>query len=153
MEVPGLRGQARTLGGVTPMANQPCKRHITARIPEQEALGPSAHTFWTAEADGTAREGGANVTWRSVCGAESGSKLHKPRGRCPGPVQKAVLTMFRTLHSLRRPEHGYRLLASHRMTDNLMRAMGDVANPQNEEVRRRLPGCGSRGGPRGRRLA
>ncbi len=67
--------QARTQGGAKRMVQQACAGHLTTRIPAQGGHGPAAHTLWTAEAEETQRLGGANVTWCSICGAYSSTKL------------------------------------------------------------------------------
>ncbi len=145
--------QARTPSGATRLANQPCKGHITTRIPRQEGVGGAAHKLWTAEAENDQGQGGANVTWCAACGAYSSTKLYKLRGRCSGQAQGAALTRLRALQALRHPVLGYRLSKPHRMTDTLMEIMirqagerrqryndvfkmhpGDEREPRNEEA-------------------
>ncbi len=63
--------QARTQSGAKRLMNQPCKGHLTTRIPRQDASGVSAHILWTAEAEDDQGSGGANVTWCARCGAYS----------------------------------------------------------------------------------
>ncbi len=43
--------QARSQSGANKLMNQPCKGHLTTRMPMQSPSGASAHTLWTAEAD------------------------------------------------------------------------------------------------------
>ncbi len=114
---------ARTASGASRILNQPCPGHTAARIPRQADHGAAAHVLWTAEADDTTRQTGADVTWCAVCGAYSSTKLYKLRGKCSGPAEKAALTRLRALQSLRHPVLGYRLKKPHRTTDEMMDAM------------------------------
>ncbi len=144
--------EARTPGGATRMMNQHCRGHITTRIPEQTSGDPSAHVLWTAEADDAQRQGGANVTWCSVCGAYSSTKLYKLGGPCGGPAQSAALTRLRALQELRHPVHGYRLKTPHRMTNLVMQFMVKQAAERRQryaDTMRSLPEGGG-GGASGR---
>ncbi len=115
--------QARSQSGARKLAGRPCPGHIATRIPDQAENGAAAHVLWTAEADDLQGPGGANVTWCSVCGAYSSTKLYKLAGRCSGPAEKAALTRLRALRGLRHPVLGYRLAKPHRMTDGLKSIM------------------------------
>ncbi len=115
--------QARSRSGALRMVAQACGGHLTTRIPRQEARGPAAHTLWTAEADESQRQGGANVSWCSTCGAFSSTKLYNLGGPCGGPAKRAALTRLRSLQKLVHPVLGYRLGKPHRMTDELMAVM------------------------------
>ncbi len=115
--------QARTPSGARRLTGQPCPGHIVTRIPDQGGGGAAAHVLWTAEAEGGHGQGGANVTWCSVCGAYSSTRLYKLAGRCGGPAEKAALSRLKALRGLRHPVLGYRLARPHRMTDDLKRIM------------------------------
>ncbi len=114
---------ARTTSGARRVHERPCEGHTAARIPRQANLGAAAHVLWTAEADDTQRQVGADVTWCSICGASSSNKVYKLRGECTGPADKAARTRLRALQNLRHPVLGYRLKKPYRTTDALMDAM------------------------------
>ncbi len=113
---------ARAASGIRRVFSQPCAGHTAARIPRQAQLGAAAHVLWTAEADSTQRQVGADVTWCSVCGAYSSTKIYNLGGRCRGPAGKAALTRLRALQNLRHPVLGYRLKTPHRASDEFLEA-------------------------------
>ncbi len=116
---------ARTASGVNRVMNRPCGGHTAARIPRQAGNGAAAHILWTAEADDSQRQVGADVTWCSICGAYSSTKVYKLRGECRGPADRAALTRLRALQNLRHPVLGYRLKKPRRMCDGFMEAMAE----------------------------
>ncbi len=117
--------ESRTASGAKRLLDRPCPGHTAARLPRQEDHGPAAHVLWTAEADATLRQGGPDVTWCSVCGAYSSTKLYKLRGRCTGPATGAALTRLKALRGLRHPVLGYVLRKPHRATDEFLDAVAD----------------------------
>ncbi len=139
--------QARSQSGAKKLMNQPCKGHLTTRIPMQDPSGASAHILWTAEADEGQGRGGANVTWCGICGAYSSTKLYKLRGRCGGPAGKAALTRLRALQALRHPVLNYKLKRPHRMTDALMRIMVSQAAERRKRYEDMFKACGSQDSP------
>ncbi len=114
---------ARATSGLSRVLNEPCRGHTASRIPRQEAHGAARHILWTAEADDSQRQSGADVTWCSICGAYSSTKLYKLRGECNGPADGAALTRLRSLQALRHPVYGYRLKKPHRACDDFMEAV------------------------------
>ncbi len=116
---------ARTASGARRILYNPCGGHTAARIPRQTSHGTAAHVLWTAEADDTQRQVGADVTWCSVCGSYSSTKVYKLRGECRGPADKAALTRLRALQGLRHPVLGYRLKKPCRTTDAFMDALAE----------------------------
>ncbi len=119
--------QARSVSGARRLVGRPCPGHLATRIPDQSSGGATAHVLWTAEADDAQGGGGANVTWCSVCGAYSSSKLYKLAGTCGGPAERAALTRLKALRGLTHPVLGYRLAKPHRMTDHLRNIMRNQA--------------------------
>ncbi len=71
------------------------------------------------------RQIGADVTFCSVCGAYSSTKLYKLRDRCTGPAQGAALTRLKSFQRLRHPILGYDLKKPHRATDEFLDAVAD----------------------------
>ncbi len=123
---------ARAASGIDRVMNQPCSGHTAARIPRQASHGVASHVLWTAEADDAQRQVGADVTWCSICGAYSSTKIYKLRGECRGPADRAALTRLRALQGLRHPVLGYRLKKPHRMTDRFMDAMAERGGERRE---------------------
>ncbi len=138
--------EARTQSGARRVLDRPCPGHTVARLPRQEKHGPAAHVLWTAEADDTQRQMGADVTWCSVCGAYSSAKLYKLKGRCTGPAQGAALTRLKSLQRLRHPVLGYSLKKPHRATDGFLDAAadrGDVRRQMYDDAMRVHSGVGA----------
>ncbi len=125
--------QAKTASGARRTLNHACPGHTAARIPRQSDHGAAAHVLWTAEADPSQRQSGADVTWCAICGAYSSTKLYKLRGLCTGPAEGAASTRLKSLQRLVHPVLGYRLMKPHRTTDEFMEAMC-----QRGEERRRM---------------
>ncbi len=131
--------RAKTASGAQRTLDHPCPGQTAARIPREADSGAAAHVLWTAEADSSQRQSGADVTWCGVCGAYSSAKVYKLKGLCTGPAEGAALTRLRSLQRLRHPVLGYRLKTPHRTTDEFMDAMterGDERRRKYEEAMR-----------------
>ncbi len=117
--------ESRTPSGARRVLDRPCPGHTAARLPRQGEYGLAAHILWTAQADATQRQRGPDITWCSVCGAYSSTKLYKLKGRCMGPATGAALTRLKALRRLRHPVSGYALCTPHRATDEFLDAVAD----------------------------
>ncbi len=104
-----------------------CEGHTGSRVGIQ-GNRPSAHVLWAAEADPT--QLGAlqpDVVWCSRCGGYSSTKLYKLGGSCSGVLQRAAQDRMAWFNRGRHPVGKHLLCAPVRLTDAVVRALGEGA--------------------------
>ncbi len=104
-----------------------CQGHTGSRIGQQGSR-PAAHVLWAAEAD--ASHVGPlppDVVWCSRCGGYSSTKLYKLGTVCSGVLQRAAQDRLNWFNRRRHPVLKHALSVPVRLTDAVVKALGEGA--------------------------
>ncbi len=113
--------------GARKLAMGRCPGHTGGRI-GQQGPRPAAHVLWAAEADPThVGPLPPDVVWCSRCGGYSSTKLYKLGTVCSGVLQRAAQDRLNWFNRGRHPVLKHVLSAPVRLTDAVVKALGEGA--------------------------